>query len=65
MSNCYIFLRETFFLLFLFMISLIGGGCAERGILEDEDVTGQKPYSQFVGKKYRLKRNCYLTRLCL
>jgi hypothetical protein len=50
--------------LFSLCILLTGGGCIDIdwGQLENEDVSNKEPYSQFVGKKYRLKKDCYLTK---
>jgi hypothetical protein len=59
MKNIYSFFLGKIWLLFsiLVMLLLTGSGCVNLGI---EDVTNQEPYSQFVGKKYRLSCNCYL-----
>jgi len=50
----------------LFLLSVIlltGGGCLDIdwGQMYVEDVTNEEPYSKFVGKTYRLKKDCYLT----
>jgi len=49
--------------LFLLSVILSVGGCLniDWGQLKDEDVTNKEPYSTFVGKTYRLNKNCYLT----
>ena len=60
MKNCYIFLRWEFYILFAFSaMFLFLVGCRSHDF-DTEDVSNHEPYSQFIGVKYKLKRNCYL-----